>query len=192
MENYFTNPDQFSDMSHDEDSVSGSTRMLSDEDILQMSPAMFDYDIDIDMDDVVESATDESCGADISWKSTETPPTRRRQRQAANTRERRRMKAINDAFEGLRARVPVARDDRKLSKVDTLRLAIVYIRKLSGMINVSCDTASNVTSGCWNREVQNHKVVIRSYHRSGEYNILGSTSLSSHINLINIVVTKIM
>ncbi|KAK2172320.1 hypothetical protein NP493_974g00049 [Ridgeia piscesae] len=99
------------------------------------------------MDDVVESTTDESYGAGISWKSTKTSPARRRQRHAANTRERRRMKTINDAFEGLRARVPVARDDRKLPKVDTLRLAIAYIRKLSGMINVSCDTASNVNPG---------------------------------------------
>jgi len=173
MENYFTNPDQFSDMAHDEDSTSGFLQMCSDEDVLQMSPAMFDYQFD--MDDVVESTTDESYGAGISWKSTKTTPARRRQRHAANTRERRRMKTINDAFEGLRARVPVARDDRKLPKVDTLRLAIAYIRKLSGIINVSCDTASNVTSGCWNREVQNHKVVIRSYLRSGEYNILGST-----------------
>ena len=175
MENLFTNPDQLSNMAHDEDSTSGFTRMFSDEDVLQMSPAMFDYHIDIDMDDAIQSATDESYGAGISWKSTHTTPARGRQRLAANTRERRRMKAINDAFEGLRARVPVARDDRKLSKVDTLRLAIAYIRKLSGMINVSCDTASNVTSGCWNREVPNHKVVIRSYLRSGEYNIPGST-----------------
>ncbi len=39
------------------------------------------------------------------------------QRNAANQRERKRMKTINDAFEGLRDRIPLAGGDRKLSKV---------------------------------------------------------------------------
>ena len=61
------------------------------------------------------------------------------QRQAANQRERKRMKTINDAFEGLRERIPVSSGgDRKLSKVDTLRLAIRYIQQLSHVIH-ACD-----------------------------------------------------
>ena len=57
------------------------------------------------------------------------------QRHAANMRERRRMKTLNDAFEGLRCRVP-AGFDRKLSKVDTLRLAIRYIEHLAEILEV--------------------------------------------------------
>ncbi|KAL3210672.1 hypothetical protein MRX96_008622 [Rhipicephalus microplus] len=49
------------------------------------------------------------------------------QRQAANMRERRRMQSINDAFDGLRAHIPTLPYEKRLSKVDTLRLAIGYI-----------------------------------------------------------------
>ena len=38
------------------------------------------------------------------------------------------MKTINKGFERLRQVVPYARDDRRHSKVETLRLAIEYIR----------------------------------------------------------------
>ncbi|XP_071540375.1 pancreas transcription factor 1 subunit alpha-like [Panulirus ornatus] len=60
-----------------------------------------------------------------------------RQRQAANMRERRRMASINDAFEGLRAHIPTMPYEKRLSKVDTLRLAIGYITFLSDMIETS-------------------------------------------------------
>ena len=68
------------------------------------------------------------------------------QRQAANMRERRRMKTINDAFACLRDRIPPtsSRSDSrnqqgpnasgKLSKVDTLRMAVKYIRHLSDIL----------------------------------------------------------
>ena len=51
------------------------------------------------------------------------------QRQAANHRERKRMQSINDAFEGLRVCIPTLPYEKRLSKVDTLRLAIgnIYI-----------------------------------------------------------------
>uniref|UniRef100_A0A8D0EQD4 Pancreas transcription factor 1 subunit alpha n=1 Tax=Strix occidentalis caurina TaxID=311401 RepID=A0A8D0EQD4_STROC len=52
-------------------------------------------------------------------------------RQAANVRERRRMQSINDAFEGLRSHIPTLPYEKRLSKVDTLRLAIGYINFLS-------------------------------------------------------------
>lgn len=64
------------------------------------------------------------------------------QRQAANMRERKRMKTINDAFEGLRAKVPFATEsDKKLSKVDTLRLAVEYIQYLANILE-SCGVST--------------------------------------------------
>ncbi|XP_078454641.1 pancreas transcription factor 1 subunit alpha-like [Lampetra planeri] len=57
-----------------------------------------------------------------------------RHRQAANQRERRRMESINAAFEGLRAHIPTLPYERRLSKVDTLRLAIGYIAFLGEMV----------------------------------------------------------
>ncbi|VDD82791.1 unnamed protein product [Mesocestoides corti] len=56
------------------------------------------------------------------------------QRQAANMRERRRMHSINHAFEGLRARIPTLPYEKRLSKVDTLRLAIGYINFLQDLV----------------------------------------------------------
>ncbi|KAL3310518.1 hypothetical protein Ciccas_010917 [Cichlidogyrus casuarinus] len=56
------------------------------------------------------------------------------QRQAANTRERRRMQSINKAFEGLRKHIPTMPYEKRLSKVDTLRVAIGYIYFLQELI----------------------------------------------------------
>ena len=55
------------------------------------------------------------------------------QRQAANMRERKRMQSINDAFEGLRAHIPTLPYEKRLSKVDTLKLAIGYINFLADL-----------------------------------------------------------
>uniref|UniRef100_A0A336M6H8 CSON012755 protein n=1 Tax=Culicoides sonorensis TaxID=179676 RepID=A0A336M6H8_CULSO len=56
------------------------------------------------------------------------------QRQAANMRERRRMQSINEAFEGLRTHIPTLPYEKRLSKVDTLKLAISYIQFLGEML----------------------------------------------------------
>ncbi|BES91081.1 unnamed protein product [Nesidiocoris tenuis] len=56
------------------------------------------------------------------------------QRQAANLRERRRMQSINEAFDGLRAHIPTLPYEKRLSKVDTLKLAIGYINFLSELV----------------------------------------------------------
>ncbi|EDO43849.1 predicted protein, partial [Nematostella vectensis] len=56
------------------------------------------------------------------------------QRHAANLRERKRMQSINEAFEGLRKHIPTLPYEKRLSKVDTLRLAIGYIGFLTEMI----------------------------------------------------------
>uniref|UniRef100_A0A3B4DV01 BHLH domain-containing protein n=1 Tax=Pygocentrus nattereri TaxID=42514 RepID=A0A3B4DV01_PYGNA len=52
------------------------------------------------------------------------------QRHAANIRERKRMLSINSAFEQLRCHVPTFPYEKRLSKIDTLRLAIAYIALL--------------------------------------------------------------
>jgi len=60
----------------------------------------------------------------------------RRQRVAANDRERRRMRQLNAAFDRLRQQIPTPvqasaaggdRSQRPLSRIQTLRLAIDYI-----------------------------------------------------------------
>ncbi|XP_061180402.1 pancreas transcription factor 1 subunit alpha-like [Saccostrea echinata] len=68
------------------------------------------------------------------------PVKKQQQRKAANMRERRRMKSINDAFDNLRNSIPsTINADRRLSKVDTLRLAIRYIGHLSDLVQTTTD-----------------------------------------------------
>ncbi|KAF6197926.1 hypothetical protein GE061_007669 [Apolygus lucorum] len=72
------------------------------------------------------------------------------QRQAANIRERKRMLrsdtcrppvkiSINSAFDQLRGHVPTFPYEKRLSKIDTLRLAIAYIALLREVLAADCD-----------------------------------------------------
>uniref|UniRef100_A0A8C3JUZ1 BHLH domain-containing protein n=1 Tax=Calidris pygmaea TaxID=425635 RepID=A0A8C3JUZ1_9CHAR len=74
------------------------------------------------------------------------PPQRRRlpHRQAANVRERKRMLNINSAFDELRCHVPTFPYERRLSKIDTLRLAVAYIALLGEILLSGCDPQSYV------------------------------------------------
>ncbi|XP_011330452.1 pancreas transcription factor 1 subunit alpha isoform X2 [Ooceraea biroi] len=86
------------------------------------------------------------------------------QRQAANMRERRRMQNINDAFEGLRAHIPTLPYEKRLSKVDTLKLAIGYINFLNELVRA--DKGNDPLSGnsglsrCSNRD-ESKKIIVR-------------------------------
>ena len=69
-----------------------------------------------------------------SDESDEENPKKRIRRVAANTRERNRMHAVNNAFDMLRELVPAYPSNRKLSKIDTLKLACAYISDLAGLL----------------------------------------------------------
>lgn len=56
------------------------------------------------------------------------------QRQAANIRERKRMFSLNDAFDRLRRKVPTFAYEKRLSRIETLRLAIVYISFMTDIL----------------------------------------------------------
>lgn len=83
------------------------------------------------------------------------------QRHAANIRERKRMLSINSAFEELRCHVPTFPYEKRLSKIDTLRLAIAYIALLREILVSGCDPKTyvdecmkngykNQTNAIWN------------------------------------------
>ncbi|XP_056374370.1 fer3-like protein [Hyla sarda] len=57
------------------------------------------------------------------------------QRQAANIRERKRMFNLNEAFDLLRKKVPTFAYEKRLSRIETLRLAIVYISFMTELLN---------------------------------------------------------
>ena len=90
-------------------------------------------------------------------------------RTAANQRERKRMRTINDAFDGLRCRIPDARDDKKMSKVDTLRMAIQYIHRLSDMLHACGQEGEGEGKGApgeTRRHVPRQEKVLIRYHHS--------------------------
>ncbi|KAL2302105.1 hypothetical protein Nmel_009516, partial [Mimus melanotis] len=55
-------------------------------------------------------------------------------RAAANARERDRTHSVNTAFGALRRLIPTRPADRRLSKVETLRLASSYISHLANVL----------------------------------------------------------
>ena len=73
------------------------------------------------------------------------------QRKAANVRERRRMYHLNEAFDDLRQRVPTFAYEKKLSRIETLKLAVTYIQFMGEMLEdmdggLSSGTSSPVPS----------------------------------------------
>lgn len=57
------------------------------------------------------------------------------QRRAANIRERRRMFNLNAAFDRLRKKVPSFAYEKRLSRIETLKLAIMYIRFMDDLVH---------------------------------------------------------
>nr|XP_057920335.1 transcription factor atoh7 [Doryrhamphus excisus] len=74
----------------------------------------------------------ESSEADSKSPEKHEPATRRR--MAANARERKRMQGLNTAFDRLRKVVPQWGQDKKLSKYETLQMALSYIVALNRIL----------------------------------------------------------
>lgn len=66
-----------------------------------------------------------------------------RQRQVANQRERDRTHSVNSAFLQLRDLIPTEPLDRKLSKIETLRLAGSYINHLNSILTMPPEFADD-------------------------------------------------
>ncbi|XP_077775281.1 uncharacterized protein LOC144325533 [Podarcis muralis] len=81
------------------------------------------------------------------------------QRHAANIRERKRMLSINSAFDELRGHVPTFPYEKRLSKIDTLRLAIAYIALLSDILTSGSDPKSYVQK-CMKNGYKGHQNAI--------------------------------
>ena len=56
------------------------------------------------------------------------------QRKAANVRERKRMFNLNEAFDQLRTKIPKFSYEKKMSRIETLRLAITYISFMTDVL----------------------------------------------------------
>lgn len=57
-----------------------------------------------------------------------------KQRKSANERERSRVRVINSAFETLRELIPLSPTEKRPSKIETVRLAALYIHHLTELL----------------------------------------------------------
>ncbi|XP_012689652.2 protein atonal homolog 7 [Clupea harengus] len=73
-------------------------------------------------------------GSESDTKGPEKFENTTRRRMAANARERKRMEGLNTAFDGLRKVVPQWGEDKKLSKYETLQMALSYIMALNRIL----------------------------------------------------------
>ncbi|XP_070610045.1 transcription factor ATOH7 [Erythrolamprus reginae] len=76
-------------------------------------------------------SSESGCAAKGSFERMENNAKRR---LAANARERRRMQGLNMAFDHLRKVVPQWGQDKKLSKYETLQMALSYIMALTRIL----------------------------------------------------------
>ncbi|CAG2163438.1 unnamed protein product [Oppiella nova] len=99
------------------------------------------------------------------------------QRNAANIRERKRMLSINSAFEELRVHVPTFPFEKRLSKIDTLRLAIAYIALLKEILASEYDPITYIEK-CLKGEIKGE--------HTHEWNTSDLTARLSWINWENL------
>ncbi|XP_071419888.1 transcription factor ATOH7 [Pithys albifrons albifrons] len=87
------------------------------------------------LDSGADSALQCRGGAGCAVKcSSERMESAAKRRLAANARERRRMQGLNTAFDRLRKVVPQWGQDKKLSKYETLQMALSYIMALTRIL----------------------------------------------------------
>ena len=71
-----------------------------------------------------------------------------------NERERNRVRMVNDGFSCLRQHIPYFPDKKKLSKVETLRCAVAYIKHLQDLItehdSMTAESVANSENECTN------------------------------------------
>ncbi|XP_059479344.1 protein Fer3-like [Neocloeon triangulifer] len=97
------------------------------------------------------SSSNPSASSNPGGNSHSSKKTRRRvatmaQRRAANIRERRRMFNLNEAFDKLRRKVPTFAYEKRLSRIETLRLAITYISFMAELLAGKTTGSDSVSS----------------------------------------------
>ncbi|XP_072046434.1 uncharacterized protein [Amphiura filiformis] len=110
------------------------TKTLVKSNVLRMKPSNLEQVIQTPPKSIGDDEDDEDDDGDLSQGD---------RRQVANARERQRVSHLNEGFDKLRRVLPWMRRSRRVSKVDTLRGAIAYIKYLQQQV-----WARDLTAGC--------------------------------------------
>ncbi|MGH0116954.1 UNVERIFIED_CONTAM: hypothetical protein FKN15_026648 [Acipenser sinensis] len=90
-----------------------------------------------------------------------------RRRMAANSRERKRMQGLNTAFDRLRKVVPQWGQDKKLSKYETLQMALSYIMALNSILTDTERCGSSSQREWLNQQIEHFQQENYSYLQNG-------------------------
>uniref|UniRef100_A0A1I7ZLX2 BHLH domain-containing protein n=1 Tax=Steinernema glaseri TaxID=37863 RepID=A0A1I7ZLX2_9BILA len=85
-----------------------------------------------------------------------------------NRRERDRVRCVNEGYETLRNALPLAENEKRISKVDTLRLAIFYIKHLDRLLK---NENHENTCTCFDKFVaeSNEQILRGKLHRTKKF-----------------------
>ncbi|XP_065151104.1 transcription factor 21 [Paramisgurnus dabryanus] len=114
-----------------------STGSVSDpEDLQELSNTRFleNSEDEFSMDDSLKGKSKTVCDKSNKRQMKTAKDSTKSQRNAANARERARMRVLSKAFSRLKTSLPWVPADTKLSKLDTLRLASSYISHLRQLL----------------------------------------------------------
>lgn len=148
------------------DNLNGDVRLDSDEQAMYSTCAYADYQNEAEY----FTPQDDDIGTDNMLHCRNRKGSQRGQlgvqRFAANIRERKRMLSINSGFEELRCHVPTFPYEKRLSKIDTLRLAIAYIAMLRDILLSEKDPAEHIEESL--RKANKNKNLDLIWNTSGE------------------------
>lgn len=81
-----------------------------------------------------------------------------KQRKSANARERSRVQVINSAFESLRELIPLSPTEKRPSKIETVRLAALYIHHLTELLTNIGESDINGKAETFSAVVKKEKI----------------------------------
>ena len=115
--------------------VEGDTALMAADPIILMKIKQEKESSEYSSEDISDQSSGSTSPRRARCRSKRKRLVSQKQRQAANLRERKRMLSLNEAFQELHQVVPTFDYERKMPRVDILRLAIVYIHFLMEMMS---------------------------------------------------------
>ncbi|UXI17552.1 hypothetical protein NH340_JMT03495 [Sarcoptes scabiei] len=167
-----------------ENSINNSVSISTISNQLQTSPKSSStkrssdtIEIEENDDEIVTGSSGDDCSSNYGNNNNKLDSNSLLNTQNSSVRERKRMLSINSAFEELRLHVPTFPFEKRLSKIDTLRLAIAYIALLKEILISDYDPITYIEK-CLRGEIKGE--------HTAEWNTSDLTARLSWINWENL------